>query len=79
MSPEGEPTYTSHNEGEAGILGPHGEHVGHCPSRGMLGLTEAILMLETISRGKMRIWSTHKNMSMYYLQQQFQKARSLNV
>ena len=42
MSPEGEPTYTSHNEGEAGILGPHVEHVGHCPSRGMLGLTEAI-------------------------------------
>jgi hypothetical protein len=79
MSPEGEPTYTSHNRGEAGILGPHVEHVGHCPSRGMLGLTEAILMLETISRGKMRIWSTHKNMSMYYLQQQFQKARSLNV
>jgi len=55
MSPEGEPTYTSHNEGEAGTLGPHGEHVGHCPSRRMLGLTETILMLKTISRGKKRI------------------------
>ena len=74
MPPEGEPTNTSHNRGEAGILGPHGEHVGHCPSRGMLGLTEAILMLETISRGKKRIWSTHKNMSMYYLQQNFPKS-----
>ena len=74
MSPEGEPTYTSHNEGEAGILGPHGEHVGHCPSRRMLGLTETILMLKTISRGKKRIWSTHKNMSMYYLQQNFPKS-----
>jgi len=55
MSPEGEPTDTSHNRGEAGILGPHGDHVGHCPSRGMLGLTETILMLETISRGKKKI------------------------
>ena len=54
---KGEPTHTNHKEGEAGILGPHGDHAGHHPSRGMLGLKEAIfLMLATISSLKEAIF-----------------------
>ena len=49
---KGEPTYTSHKEGEAGILGPHGDHVGHHPSRGMLGLKEAIFDAGNHFKGK---------------------------
>ena len=74
MSPEGEPTYTSHNEGEAGILGPHGEHVGHCPSRGMLGLTEAIFDAGNhFKREEENLEHTQKHV-MYYLQTQFSKS-----
>ena len=32
------------------------------------------LMMTTISRGKMRIWCTHKNMLMYYLRPKFPKS-----
>ena len=48
----GEPTHINHKEGEAGILGPHGDHAGHHPSRGMLGLKEAIFEEDNHFKGK---------------------------
>ena len=49
---KGEPTHSNHKEGEAGILGPHGDHAGHHPSRGMLGLKEAIFDEDNHFKGK---------------------------
>merc|ERR1711990_781096 len=77
---KGEPTHTNHKEGEAGILGPHGDHAGHHPSRGMLGLKEAIFDEDNHFKGKDEdLMHTQKTCQCTICDQNFQKARSLNV